>query len=324
MVGRMSPRARIATFALVLVGAFVAAFALGSAFDPADTDAGGTHGMVAHEEAGMQARAHGGHSAEAATAAGLAVAEGGYALRLSPTRMQPGVMGELSFRIVDDEGEAVHDFDLLHEREMHLIVVRRDGAHFQHLHPDLGADGTWRVALTLPAAGVYRVFADFSVAGEQHTLATDLFAPGPFRPRPFSASAPDGVSAATEVSVSPGMREELPSDPRRPMVDRVGAYEVRLRTDSLEAAAPSALRFEVSERGEPVAPEAYLGANGHLVALREGDLAFLHVHPDEEGTAPSVIPYSATFPTAGRYRLYLQFKHGGRVRTAPFTVAVAR
>ena len=55
-----------------------------------------------------------------------------------------------------------------------------------------------------------------------------------------------------------------------------------------------------------------------------GDLAFLHVHPEEEHGAPNEIVFNATFPTAGRYRLYLQFKHEGVVQTAEFTVEVAR
>ena len=62
--------------------------------------------------------------------------------------------------------------------------------------------------------------------------------------------------------------------------------------------------------------EPYLGANGHLVALREGDLAFLHVHPTEG------VQFESTFPTVGRYRLFLQFKHEGRVHTAAFTQEV--
>ena len=60
--------------------------------------------------------------------------------------------------------------------------------------------------------------------------------------------------------------------------------------------------------------EPYLGAGGHLVALREGDLAFLHVHPGDHGVA-----FDTTFETAGRYRMFLQFKHEGRVQTAAFT-----
>jgi hypothetical protein len=60
------------------------------------------------------------------------------------------------------------------------------------------------------------------------------------------------------------------------------------------------------------------------VALREGDLAFLHVHPEETEGAPNEIVFEATFPTAGRYRLYLQFRDEGVVHTAQFTVAVPR
>jgi hypothetical protein len=75
----------------------------------------------------------------------------------------------------------------------------------------------------------------------------------------------------------------------------------------------------VTRGGAPVALQDYLGARGHLVALRRGDLAFLHVHPDEDSLA-----FEATFPTAGSYRLFLQFKVGGRVHTAAFTQEVSR
>jgi hypothetical protein len=69
--------------------------------------------------------------------------------------------------------------------------------------------------------------------------------------------------------------------------------------------------------------EPYLGALGHLVAQREGDLAFLHVHPeDHEGCAGPEIAFHATFPSVGRYRLFLQFAHAGGVRTAGCTVMV--
>jgi hypothetical protein len=61
------------------------------------------------------------------------------------------------------------------------------------------------------------------------------------------------------------------------------------------------------------------------VALREGDLAFLHVHPTEHGDRHEhAVGFGATFPSKGRYRLFLQFKHEGRVHTAAFTQAVSR
>ena len=58
------------------------------------------------------------------------------------------------------------------------------------------------------------------------------------------------------------------------------------------------------------------------MALREGDLAYLHVHPTEDGD--DAVSFMTEFPSAGRYRLFLQFKHDGRVHTAAFTQEVAR
>ena len=81
---------------------------------------------------------------------------------------------------------------------------------------------------------------------------------------------------------------------------------MNLTEGASRAGAESRLAFDVTRDGKPVAVEQYLGAKGHLVALRQGDLAFLHVHPDE-----SSLRFMAAFPTAGRYRLFLQFKSRG-------------
>jgi hypothetical protein len=288
--GSASPQARFVSFLLALGAVFALAFAFGSASDPAETDAGAAHGDASHGDA-----AHVDQPPSAAQVPpGLAVSEDGYSLRLEPTFLETGSAEELRFQIEDADGETVTDFDLRHEREMHLIVVRRDGAHFQHLHPEVDAAGTWTADLTLPTAGAYRAFADFSVGGSPLTLAADLFAPGAFDARPFPADA---------------------------AVDRVGGYEVRLADPSPAAGRQAALRFLVSRDGNPLQGiETYLGAKGHLVALREGDLAFLHAHPHEGEIPPSVIPYTAAFPTAGHYLLFLQFKHAGQLRTAQFTI----
>jgi hypothetical protein len=96
---------------------------------------------------------------------------------------------------------------------------------------------------------------------------------------------------------------------------------VRLDAGAVRAGREGKLSFSVSRHGTTIRTEPYLGAGGHLVALREGDLAYLHVHPEEGGDAVS---FMTEFPSEGRYRLYLQFKHGGRVHTAAFTQEVAR
>ena len=130
------------------------------------------------------------------------------------------------------------------------------------------------------------------------TLATDLFVAGPFRP--VAAPRPRGR----------GHGRRLPRRALGPAGDGPGRRPV--------------CTYELSRDGRPLADvEPYLGADGHLVALREGDLAFLHVHP-EESDAPGAIRFAAALPSAGRYRLFLQFKHDGRVRTVAHTLEVPR
>ncbi len=226
----------------------------------------------------------GGHDAMAADPVrGLAASDHGLTLALGRTAAAPGSPFALRFRITDADGATVRDFDVEHTKRMHLIVVRRDLTGFQHLHPEQQPDGSWSVPVALAAAGTYRVLADFSVGGEAQTLGADLQVDGPVRSR------------------------ALPQP-----VDTVDV-------DGLRVARDADLGFTVTRDGAPVPLEDYLGAKGHLVALREGDLAFLHVHPDADR-----LRFEADFPSAGRYRLFLQFKTGGQVHTAAFTEEVSR
>jgi hypothetical protein len=135
------------------------------------------------------------------------------------------------------------------------------------------------------------VYADFVVDGAKQTLATDLFVPGDFQP------------------------QALPQPAR--IADAGDGYTVSMSGASI-AGEESTLEFEIVLDGRVVhdVPE-YLGARGHLVALRDGDLAYLHVHADEERLA-----FEAEFPTPGEYRLFLQFRHDEQVHTAAFTVDV--
>ena len=226
---------------------------------------------------------------------GLAVSDDDFTLHLAQRTAQQGKRFELAFRITDNRGATVTDFDVEHTKRMHFIVVRRDGTGFKHLHPRMDADGTWHVRLTLPEAGSYRAFADFKRGDTAYTLATDLAVDGGADYRPLPAPA-------TTADTGDG-------------------YQVRLDRSPLRGGREAQLRFTVTHEGKVVRTEPYLGAGGHLVALREGDLAYLHVHPDEQGESVS---FMTEFPSAGRYRLYLQFKHDGRVHTAEFTQEVSR
>jgi hypothetical protein len=222
---------------------------------------------------------------------GLAVADDGLRVVVDDPELRRGRQESLRFRIVGDNGETVRDFDVEHERRMHLILARRDLSNFQHLHPEQTADGSWIVKVRPDDAGSYRLFADFSHDGEPQTLATDLQVDGTADLRPLPEPEPTAVSD--------------------------GGYQVRLAAGEARPGQEADLRFTITKDGVPVETDPYLGAGGHLVALRDGDLAFLHVHPMDDS-----VRFAATFPTEGRYRLFLQFQHEGRVHTVAFTQEV--
>jgi hypothetical protein len=278
----VSALAKLAAFAAVLVVVFGAASLAGGAVDPLHDAAVKPSDAMAMGDDAMAPQA----------VRGLAVSEGGLTLALARTTAKPGEPFALAFRVIGRDGRTVRDFDVEHTKRMHLIVVRRDMAGFQHLHPTQRADGTWTVPVTLRDAGSYRVFADFSVNDKPHTLADDIAVDGTVR------------------------SQELPAPVKSVDVD---GLRVRLTEGASRAGQESALGFTVTRAGRPVAVQDYLGAKGHLVALRRGDLAFLHVHPDENS-----LKFMATFPTAGRYRLFLQFQVDGRIHTAAFTQEVSR
>jgi len=297
----MSAPLKLAGFAAALALVFGAATVLGGAFGPlrdGDAEAAPEHGgemgaMEPGEGEGEGGHAEAGGHGAVQPVRGLAVSEDGLSLRLATATAPVGRTAPLSFRVVEDDGATVEEFDVEHTKRMHVIVVRRDLTGFQHLHPTQSADGEWSVPLRLTEPGTYRVFADFSHDGTPRTLAAALQADGPVRSRPLPAPA---ASAS------------------------VDGYEVRLAGGPARAGQEAELEFTVTRNGRPtVSVEDYLGAKGHLVALREGDLAFLHVHPDEDR-----LRFMATFPSAGRYRLFLQFQVGGEVHTAAFTEEVSR
>jgi hypothetical protein len=251
--------------------------------------AGERVGADAPGGAAEAAEGMGGEDMGAMPVRGLAVAENGLRLVVENPERRRGATEQLRFRIVDEQNHAVRDFDVEHTKRMHLIVARRDLTGFQHLHPTMAADGTWSTPLHLTGPGSYRVFADFSHEEQATTLASDLRVDGPVDLADLPAPADTAISD--------------------------GGYQVRL------TAHEDDLRFTITRDGRPVRTEPYLGAGGHLVALREGDLAFLHVHPREHGEGEG-IGFETTFPTAGRYRLFLQFRVDGEIQTVAFTKEV--
>ncbi|WP_367320535.1 hypothetical protein [Streptomyces sp. HUAS ZL42] len=286
----MRPLTKIGGFTAALVVTFGAAYGIGDVIAPVTTDTG------------AQTDEHGGHTAPAAddtVPAGLQVSEDGYTLDLETPAVQAERRSTLRFVIRDAHGDPVTVYRTEHTKQLHLILASRDLTTYRHLHPTRAADGTWSVPAELPSAGSYRVFADFVPAAQDEglTLGTDLTVTG----RHTATELPPAAATAT-----------------------VDGYTVRL-DGALNAGGESDLTFTVTRGGRPVTTlQPYLGAYGHLVALRSGDLAYLHVHPHDEAegtkTSGPKVAFSAAVPSTGDYRLFLDFKVDKTVHTAAFTV----
>jgi hypothetical protein len=305
------PAALLSAYAAALVLAFGAAAGVGSAVGPVGTAVEPSSGMTATDDQASAAHgddgAHGddaGHGDESdpatagLAATGLGVAEDGYLLRLQQPVLAAGTSTEFRFVVEDADGEPLTDYRVVHDKELHLVVARRDLTGFQHLHPTRGADGTWSVRLTLPDAGPYKVFTDFTPKDRETSvvLAADLAVPGEYAPGP----PPEPVAVAT-----------------------VDGYEVAL-DGQLVAGTRSELTLTVRRDGRPVEDlQPYLGAFGHLVALRDGDLAYLHVHADESAGSGPQLSFAVDVPAAATYRLFLDFRHGDVVRTAALTATAS-
>ncbi|MEU4771269.1 hypothetical protein [Micromonospora sp. NPDC023644] len=283
-----------------LVLAVLLGFGLGRLDGGGPSAAAGTDSALGgHSHApGTGAHEHGADQAAAAQAGGLSVSAAGYTLAPVAAAFTAGRPGELRFQVRDAQRRPVTRFAVVHDKPMHLIVVRRDLTGYQHLHPTMAADGTWSVPLTLPQPGVWRAYADFTALADDGrqtavTLGVDLTAPGGYQPRPLPAAASSATTDGFTVSYQ-------------------GAPQ---------AGVTVPLTFRVESPGGRPALERYLGAYGHLVALREGDLGYLHVHPEPQ-PVDGAVTFWVTAPDPGRYRLYLDFQVAGVVRTAEFTLTV--
>jgi hypothetical protein len=246
-----------------------------------------TSGPSAAAVTGPESAPHS-HVAMAASGApvpvgGLTSTAGGYTFAVTGS-------SPLTFHIQGPDGRPVTRFAVVHEKLLHLIVVRHDLTGYQHVHPTMAPDGSWTLALSLPAPGPYRAYADFTAldaAGKQNAvvLGVDLPAVGT-APAPPPA---DDLTVSHEGSLTVGVAEPL--------------------------------LFRVTRHGAPVTLQPYLGAYGHLTVIRPDDLAYLHIHP-EPGRADGAARFWVAAPSTGTFRLFLDYQVDGKAHTAGFTVTV--
>ncbi|HWL45264.1 MAG TPA: heavy-metal-associated domain-containing protein [Ilumatobacter sp.] len=288
---------KLAGFGAILVAVLAIGYGIGNAVGPVGRSDDGHHTTTTSTE-GTMSDQHADHQTPAANLpGGLQVSQAGYTLQLDSPILPAGDT-TVAFRVIGPDHRPVTDYAATHDKDLHLIAVRRDTTGFQHVHPTIDPAGTWTAELTL-SPGTWRLFADFRPAALDRaiTLGIDAQVAGDYQPQPL----PDHNTTAA-----------------------VDGYTVTL-SGGLVADQASELTFTVHRDGEPVTDlEPCLAAYGHLVALRAGDLAYLHVHPEgspgDGVTEPGPhVAFAATAPSAGAYRLFLDFQHDGVVRTAEFT-----
>ncbi len=262
---------------------------------------------------------------QAAPAAGLQ-------LEVDVTRpLTPGQPALLELGVKDAAGMLVTDFDVEHEKPMHLIVVSEDLSTFAHLHPAMGEDGRFRVNLNtasmdpdnadaakaIQLAGAHLAFAEVRPRGQEvQRLDFKLQAEGDVKPHPL---VPDvtGNGQVTRYFSGDGQpgKEGAP-------------YRVSFELGDMREHGMLHLSYNLERRNgdryEPIDDaQNWLGMPGHAVMI--GRDVFHHLHAGHHGHHLEAAGPEFTFmlhedlPPDGVYKVWGQFKTGDRVVTFPFT-----
>jgi hypothetical protein len=235
-----------------------------------------------------------------------------------------------------------------HGHLMHLYAIRQPemDAVF-HLHPSPVSDKHLRMTLPSMPAGTYRLYADIVHAnGFPETLTAELVVPPNLPPAPLSAE--DASGAPPPLSQGElGTAYKLPD----------GYTMVWDRPTELSANVGYSFRFRLlNAAGQPATDvQPYLGMAGHAAFVKTDGTVFAHTHPegsaamqamvlangssDEMADSGSmggmdmtasavpkniapVVEFPYGFPSPGRYRIFIQMKHGNMVETGVFDADV--
>lgn len=226
---------------------------------------------------------------------------------------QPNKPTLYSFKVVDEQGNVLKEYDTVHEKIMHFIVVRKDLANFQHVHPDFNsATGEFTLSsLVFPSDGGYRLFADFTPATSQIGGA--------------NMKLPVTISEDVNVGNLGNYKQQEIGDTTSTKTFDGYQFNLSRTPEQLATGREFTLTYTVTQNGKAVKDlEKYLGALGHGVILHEGNLQFIHAHPTEDPTKPQTgkVNFVVDFPEAGKYKVFTQFQKDGKVITTDFVVSV--
>jgi hypothetical protein len=238
-------------------------------------------------------------------------------LELQPRVLKAGTKTKFKLQVINPlTGAPVKDFATVHDKMYHLFVISRDMKHFAHEHPQLEADGSYSIELTLPQPGHYLLLSDFlPIGGSPQVVTTPLVTAG--FDGDLTASIPTLEPDAEWTKVIDDVKLELQLERSK----MVAGEEVDLP-----------FHFTNAKTGAPITDlQRYLGAFAHALILSEDMVEHIHAHPQEmlegtektEGGGPTVI-FDAFFPRPGRYRAWVQFQRQDKLRTVSFTFSVPK
>lgn len=217
----------------------------------------------------------------------------------NPPMSKAGQETEILLDIKDSSGKVIEDFAVIHEKEMHLLAIKKDLSVFEHLHPHYIGEGRFQVKTTFHKAGKYTLYADFLPKGANQQLA----------------------SHELVVNGAEDMEEVVPDKLLKKKVDDL---TIELIVPEAKVNEHLSLIFSLSDKeGNPITKlEPYLGSAGHVVIVSEDMNEFLHVHPADEKTKGPDVEYMTSFPQSGLYKIWGQFKYKQKLYTVPFVIEV--
>lgn len=215
-------------------------------------------------------------------------------------------------------GQPITNFDEELAQQLHLLATDSNFSSFVHEHPKKpGPDGSFRIEVRFPKAGLYHVYADVMPKGlGQQVVRFDV----PVGDRGETTRAQQAPIGAAQGSDGP--------------------YTVEFDAAALRAGAESMVAMTILKDGKPATDLGlYLGVPAHAVFVNTDDLGYVHahamtmgagegshhaegVHADSHTAIAAKLMLHAAPPRAGRYALWIQFMGGGTVRTVPFVVTI--
>jgi hypothetical protein len=245
-------------------------------------------------------------------------------LKINPEKVESGKPVELTFQIKNPEGEKVSELEIIHEKPMHLFMVSEDLSQYFHEHPTKHTDGTYKLPLTFPNGGKFKIYIDFKPQNDEQTVESfDLEVEG---------------KELEKVNLIPDEKFEKTVDGLLVKMEPTG--ELVKQKDLL-------LNFQAfdAETKKPVTDlQNYLGEKAHFVIIRKGLGRFVHAHPMSadmmmenmnsnmnkmpmekemnDTDKDSKITAMTNFPNRGIYKIFAQFKRNDKVITVPFVFEV--